>query len=156
MSRPGHSPIARIMGGPAADLAITMDMAASQAPVPGAQVIYTLRFTNYGAYTATGVLITDVVPAGLLNPLAVDSPAITPTGSLSFTWQVDSLAPGQVGVITLSGVLSPSLAPGFVFTNTACISNSQLPDFAPANNQASQEVMVEEPRLYLPLILKEQ
>jgi uncharacterized repeat protein (TIGR01451 family) len=91
---------------------------------PGEALTYTLTYTNHGASLATSVLITDVVPAELTDVGFISGgPAITPTGSVSYTWQVEDLPPGEWGVITVTGVVSPGLPFGSVFTNTAIIAS---------------------------------
>ncbi|MBN1889605.1 MAG: DUF11 domain-containing protein [Thermoflexales bacterium] len=95
---------------------------------PGAPVTYTLVFTNRGNATAAGVILTDSLPPALVNPAVVGSSgaAITQTGSPpNLAWSVQDLAPGQGGIITLSGVLSPSQLLGDLVTNTASITSPQ-------------------------------
>ncbi len=82
-------------------------------------ITYTLTFSNAGLVRATDVWITDAVPAELTDVSYTSSgAAITPTGEVSYTWQVADLAPGVGGVITLTGVVDA--LPG-VFTNTASV-----------------------------------
>jgi len=102
------------------DLSIVKTVTPSTA-APGETITYTLTFSNAGGVAATGVVITDSVPVSVTSPTVVGSggAAITLTGSAPhFVWSVANLAPGQGGVITLTGVLSEPLAAG-VFTNTA-------------------------------------
>ena len=102
------------------DLSIVKTVTPSTA-APGGTITYTLTFSNAGGVTATGVVITDSIPVSVTSPTVVGSSgaAITLTGSAPhFVWSVANLAPGQGGVITLTGVLSEPLAAG-VFTNTA-------------------------------------
>jgi uncharacterized repeat protein (TIGR01451 family) len=102
------------------DLSIVKTATPSTA-APGGTITYTLTFSNAGGVTVTGVVITDSVPVSVTSPTVVGSSgaAITLTGSAPhFVWSVANLAPGQDGVITLTGVLSEPLAAG-VFTNTA-------------------------------------
>jgi VCBS repeat-containing protein len=65
-----------------------------------------------------------VVPSELVN-LHFDSSgaSITETGTLSFTWLVEDLMPGQVGVITVTGVLSTNPSLGLLVTNTVTASH---------------------------------
>jgi len=90
----------------------------------GDPLTYTFIFRNDSVFTAADILITDVVPAHLHTlDFAASGAQITPTGSVSYTWQVEDLLPGEGITIILSGVLSPSLAPGQTFTNTAGFSS---------------------------------
>ena len=109
---------------------------------PGDPITFTLAFSSTGLFTATEVLITDPLPTEfLLTAVLSSGVAITDTGAIpSFVWQVADLAPGAGGVITLSGVVSPSLTHPQIITNTATITSPA--DTTPANNTASASVRV--------------
>jgi len=118
-----------------------------------AWLTYTLLYSNNGFLTATGVLITDVVPAILTNVSATSSGAhITPTGSLSYTWQVEDLSPGEGGAITITARFSPSLRCCIPFTNSAQIT-ADTPDFDPTNNASGTSTTVTY-CLYLPIVMR--
>ena len=140
---------------PPTDLAIVKTVTPAIA-APGQAITYTLSYGNAGAGLAAAVLITDMVPLGqVVNLSYTNSGAtITPTGSVSYTWQVQALAPGAGGVITISGVLATPLTAG-TFTNTATITTTAV-DSNPANNSSSAGVTVRQPTffIYLPLVLK--
>ena len=118
-----------------------------------AWLTYTLLYSNNGFLTATSVLITDVVPAILTNVSATSSGAhITPTGSLSYTWQVEDLSPGEGGAITITARVSPSLRCCMPFTNSAQIT-ADTPDFDPTNNASGTSTTVTY-CLYLPIVMR--
>jgi uncharacterized repeat protein (TIGR01451 family) len=129
---------------------------------PGNLLTYTLTFNNDSvATTATGVIITDILPFNF-TPLSVNSggAVITDTGaSPAFVWDVQGLAPGQGGVITIVGQVDPNLSESTVFTNTALITGADF-DADTGNNTASAAVSVEAPpqqlsaTTYLPVLLK--
>ena len=127
--------------------------------VPGETITYTLAFSNGGTLTATEVVITDIIPSSVVTPSVVHSgAAITDTGfSPSYVWQVQVLAPGESGVITITGVLSDSLPDGHTFTNTAVIATTAVDDDL-SNNQASAAITVTEAGkdwyIYLPLVVR--
>ena len=101
---------------------------------PGQRLTYTLAFSNAGLYTATQVVITDVVPISVTNLSYTSSGAtIVPIGNVSYTWQVADLAQGEGGVITITGVLSTGLAGGLTFTNTATITTTSTESDAEDN-----------------------
>jgi uncharacterized repeat protein (TIGR01451 family) len=109
-----------------ADLMLAKTVAPT-VPAPGSVVTYTLAFSNTGTGIATGAIITDVVPISITNVSYTNSgAAITETGSISYTWQVEPLLPGNGGIITITGVLSPNLPAGYAFTNTAAITTTVI------------------------------
>ncbi len=89
---------------------------------PGQTITYTLAISNAGLVRATGVWITDVVPAELQDVTYTSSGlVVTPTGAATYVWQAADLAPRAGGLITLTGVVRTNLASGTVFTNTAAV-----------------------------------
>lgn len=107
---------------------------------PGDPLAYAITFKNDSTYVVTDVLIADVVPSHLYN-LDFDSSgaSITPTGSVSYTWEVEDLSAGTEGVITITGVLSTSLLPGQSFDNVVVFSG--LAGGTAVNNTASATVV---------------
>jgi len=104
--------------------------------LPGQPITYTLTFGNDGPDTAFNTVITDLVPTTVQNPTFVSSGAlITQAGSIPFTWQVQDLAPGESGIITLTGIISPDLETEMTLTNTVEINNSW--DVTLTNNVAT-------------------
>ncbi len=140
------------------DIPAQVDVAITKSARPsviaaGEAITYALAFSNRGYLTATGVLITDTALDALTQlGYTGDTALITPTGSLSFTWQVRDLPPGAGGVITITGIVSPGLSLGTVFTNTATITSATV-DGYPDNNSSSVRVVIQT-RIFLPLLLK--
>lgn len=104
---------------------------------PGGVVTYTLAFSNSGNLTATCVMITDVMPA----LVAVAQVSTQMTGTVTNTqnsptpmlaWQVSPLAPGAHGLITITGVVSPTLSSDKAIINSAMINATH--DFTLTNN----------------------
>ncbi|MCP4538621.1 MAG: tandem-95 repeat protein, partial [Chloroflexi bacterium] len=123
------------------DLAITK-VATPVTALPGDTITYTLAFSNTGGSTATGVVITDTIPVSVTGTsVSSVGASITLRGGTRYAWDVDDLAPGAGGVITISGVLSYGLSAG-PFTNTATITTT-TPDSNANNNSddASVEVL---------------
>jgi uncharacterized repeat protein (TIGR01451 family) len=114
---------------------------------PGDPITYTLTFSNAGHLnTATGVVITDVVPVSVTNVVSISNGAIiTPLGSTRYAWLVEDLGPSQRGVITITGILSADL-PTCAFTNTTVIASAGV-DVNPTDNGSSAMVTVEAPSL---------
>ena len=90
------------------------------------------------------MVITDLVPISFtVGSVASAGALITDTGALpAYVWQVQDLAPGDEGVITITGVLSDSLLEGDVFTNTATIAGVGADDADETDNSGSVAVTV--------------
>lgn len=117
----------------AADLSITKSGPAAVSSA--APVEYVLEYANAGPSTATDVVITDTLPAGL-TPRPLDGCTIEGT-TVSCT--VPSVAPDATGSITITADVDPALPLGTELTDTATIASTaagfQDPD--PANNSSS-------------------
>ncbi|MEJ5309861.1 MAG: DUF11 domain-containing protein [Anaerolineae bacterium] len=90
---------------------------------PGERITYTLTFSNAGKGTARGVILTDIIPISITNPISHvaftdHASRITATSGVTYVWQIADLAPNAGGVITITGVLSQSL-PASLLTNEA-------------------------------------
>ena len=105
---------------------------------PGSIVTYTITYSNAGNAPATGILITDVVPAEIVSPTVLASGAqITNTGALPpFAWQVADLAPSAGGTIVITGMLDTNTTVGTVVTNTAEIAAASDWDAADRTSSA--------------------
>ena len=108
--------------------------ASSGSATPGAPITYTLSYQNQGSITATGVLITDTLPA-LLEGTAFTSsgPALTLKPGEPYAWSLASLPPGQSGVITVTGTISPDLGAPTSMMNTALITSTVAEIYTPDN-----------------------
>jgi uncharacterized repeat protein (TIGR01451 family) len=124
--------------------------------VPGQAITYTLTFDNAGVAPATDVVINDLVPGQMSNlSYTSNGAAITSTAGITYSWQVADLAPGEGGVITLTGVLNPGLTVGATFTNTAVIAGSGVDNLLYDNiGQAVVTIGNIHSEIYLPLIQK--
>ncbi len=89
---------------------------------PGQAITFTLTVANAGSFPATGIVVTDTLPAYLGDVSFASNLVVTDTGYLPpYVWLVQDLSLGQSGVITVSAVLTLPLAAG-TYTNTASIS----------------------------------
>ena len=119
-----------------ADLSISKLLTPTTA-VPGQPITYTLSFSNAGGRLATGVVITDSIPVSLTQISVISSGvSITATASPAYVWQVQDLAPGAAGVITITAQISDPLAAG-VFTNTAVITTASADSDANNNSDSA-------------------
>ena len=116
-----------------ADISITKSVSPSPA-VPGSLIVYTLTITNAGPDTAAGVVVTDTIPAQVLNP------EYSLNGGNYAPWEgqldIGSLPAGQSAAVTIRGTVSPS-ADGTILNQAEAASPTPDPD--PDNNNAAVE-----------------
>ena len=110
---------------------------------PGQAVTYILSFANHGDIPATGVVITDLLPAAIeVTGVISSGVAVTDSHHVPpYVWQVADLPPGDSGTIIIDGLVSPGLRGGTVIPNQAEIS-SDVPEAATANNVGQADVTV--------------
>jgi uncharacterized repeat protein (TIGR01451 family) len=129
-----------------ADLSIGK-VGAPASAAPGQTLTYTLTYTNQGPSPAVDAVISDLVPITVTNVTYTSGGAvITPTGSLSYTWQVIDLASGAGGIITITGVVSPDLVSDTIFNNPATITATTV-DTDTTNSSATVTTTVNLPRV---------
>ncbi len=123
---------------------LNADLSISKARVParataGDTVTFTLTYSNAGPDSATGVVITDVIPVSITNSIVISSgPTLQPVQAApDFAWDVQgALAPNVTGVITVVGTLTGSLTAPETITNSAQIASGLL-DMVPGNNTSA-------------------
>lgn len=125
----GPGPISLAIGGPSADLGLTKT--APDGVVNGGSYRYVLAASNAGPDNATGVTVTDTLPAGV--SFGASTCGATASGQ-TVTWPIGALANGGSASCTLT-VSRTSLTCSSV-VSTATISGAQ-PDPIPANNTAT-------------------
>lgn len=120
-----------------ADLSLTKTVSNAN-PTNGAAIAWTLTVSNAAAstLTATGITVSDALPAGFVFSGA------TGTGSFNATtgiWTVGSLAPGASATIVINGTVAASS--GAVVTNVAEIATSSASDLdsTPGNSVAGED-----------------
>jgi uncharacterized repeat protein (TIGR01451 family) len=105
-------------------------------PLPGATVIYTLTVTNNGPADATGVVVTDTLPAGLTY-VSDDCGGLF--ADPTFTWNVGNLGNGASAVCNVTATVDGDAAGTLVNNATVSADNSD-PDTS--NNQADVTIVV--------------
>jgi uncharacterized repeat protein (TIGR01451 family) len=143
-----------IVSEPKPDVSISKQVVGNEF-APGDAVTFTLSLENSGTVTATGVVVTDTLATGILTPTYEASPSlaagITPQPGTTYVWDLPDLAVDVSGVITIYGILDPSLPTDFAFVNKAVIGTADE-DSDLSNNSSS--TIVGGRRIYLPLIMR--
>lgn len=126
-----------------ADLRVTK----SDSPDPvlaGTLLTWTITATNDGPSTATSVLLTDTLPAGVTYVGGVNNngqTVCTLVQAATVECAVGTLDPGESAVVQLTVRVAASLDPGTVLHNSVTVS-SATPDPNGANNTATQDTTV--------------
>jgi uncharacterized repeat protein (TIGR01451 family) len=107
-------------------------------------VSFTVSLTNKGPSAATGVTVSDVLPAGLTY--SSYSTLYGTYNNVSGVWSVGTVASGAVATLTLSATVNAGTI-GNVITNIAAITSSQQFDPDSANHSATAKVTVINARL---------
>ena len=122
------------------DLSLTM-MDGQVPVVPGAVVIYTLNYANYGTLPAGRVILTELLPANTaFNPEASSPGWIQTDGSDEYIYPIGELLPGASASLTFAATVHQLIPAGVnVLTNTAHISAGKADslELNPANNTAT-------------------
>lgn len=121
-----------------APLDLVLTQSGSTYGVIGEQLVYHITLDNQGIVTATGLILTDTLPAGLTY-VADDSiwpcPACTLGASGVITWQVGDLPPQVQQTLVLTVSITDSLPSGTVVVNQGQVSLGAAGD-PPDNNLA--------------------
>jgi len=112
---------------PATDLAITKD-----GVLAGSQIIYTLTVTNNGPDDATGVVVTDMLPA----EVAFNSDDCGGADVPPWTWNIGALANGASAVCNITVDV---IGGGASVSNTASVSGNET-DGTTVNNDDTVDV----------------
>lgn len=123
----------------AVDLSITK----TDSPDPvtaGGNLTYTLTATNNGPSDATGVKVTDTLPAGVTFVPATSSPGCAVAGNI-VTCDLGDLANGASATVTIDVTVDSTSACASILTNTAEVSSNE-PDSDSTNNTAITDTAV--------------
>ena len=110
--------------------------------LPGQWLTYTLSFGNNNTQAAANVVITDLVPAPLLDlRFRTSGVAMTPVPGASYAWRIASLGPDQAGTISIAGRVNPAITSRTWLANTALI-GSATADPDPSDNRATVRLVI--------------
>jgi uncharacterized repeat protein (TIGR01451 family) len=115
-------------------------------PNEGDTVTYTVMVTNAGPNNATGVEVTDLLPAGVTYQS--DTPSQGTYDSGTGVWAVGGLNNGLSTTLTLVATVDAGTG-GSTITNTADVTASDQADPNAANNTASADITVSSADLQL-------
>jgi uncharacterized repeat protein (TIGR01451 family) len=139
---PGNNSAASTVKPQQADLALAKTVSNSR-PNVGDTVTFTVTLTNAGPDPATGVSVSDTLPAGLTFVLAMPSQGTY--DAVSGTWTVGEVIPAVQPTLRVEAtVASPNAA-----TNVASVSHADQFDPNTANNSASAVVTPQQADLAL-------
>jgi uncharacterized repeat protein (TIGR01451 family)/fimbrial isopeptide formation D2 family protein len=110
-----------------ADLAVTKDDGAV-ALTPGSTTTYNITINNNGTDTASGVTVTDTLPAGLSFNAASNGGAETAPGSGIIVWNLPDIAAGAPAVVlTLTVDVDDPAPAGFTtYTNSVTVGHDDV------------------------------
>ncbi len=129
----------------APDLHITKSVEPESVVVPGELVTWTLHYANRGPGAVYGVVLDDVLPAGLISPtLSTEGPPLVARPGPPYAFTVSRLAQGETGVVRVRARVDTSLRWGSrnPVTATARIGSPTAAEAAPADNVASAGIVV--------------
>jgi len=117
--------------------------------MPGKKVRYTVNYGNQGQGVATGVVLTDTLPAGVtyVPGSAISAPAIgQPTvAGQTLTWNVGTIQPGANGSVSIDVIINVNTptCTNLTLVNFANISASGEPVGVLANNPSSSSFVMQ-------------
>ena len=124
-----------------AGLALTKSVDRPAAAV-GDTVLFTVHLSCGGPGDATGVVVTDLLPAGLAFVTA--APSVGSYDDQTGLWSVGTVLGGTAATLLVTATVDAGTE-GMVLVNTAAVTASDLPDPEPDNDADDAAVSVAEP-----------
>lgn len=111
---------------------------------PGDALIYTLCITNSGSIAATGLVITDVLPADVNYTPGTATPPETSWAGQTLVWtDLGPIAPdGGTVVITIPVTVAPEVPYGTILTNTMTVKYENTAGWVFATKTATDTTLV--------------
>jgi uncharacterized repeat protein (TIGR01451 family) len=120
------------------DLFIDKHLWETPPPDQNDNIMFHIHLTNLGPNSSDNIVVTDLLPAGLLFVSA--TPGQGTYDEVTGVWDVGTLASGSS--VLLEIICTVTAVAGTTITNTAAITASSQPDFNPANNSDTIEIEV--------------
>jgi LPXTG-site transpeptidase (sortase) family protein len=130
---PGNDSSSATVTGQAADIGVTKTVD-NPTPLLGSNVTFTITATNHGPSNATGVQVTDVLPAGLTYASSVASVGTYDSGT--GVWNIGALGNGLIATLSITATVTATTS----VINTAAKTAEVQPDLVPGNDSASVTV----------------
>jgi uncharacterized repeat protein (TIGR01451 family) len=134
-----------------ADLQITKNASADTVK-PGTGFTYSIEVTNGGPSVATWVVVNDALPEGLTFDAGGSSIECSASGQ-DVTCTIGALSVDDEVTLDIAIMVDASLEDGVVLSNTASVFGNE-PDPNQDDNSATEEVIVERSKVFLPILLK--
>lgn len=121
---------------------------------PGQPVTFNLVVRNNGSLVAYGVVVSDVLPAAILNPSWQSNPPVASRrAGTQYVWDLPDLDPAAQVMISIQGTLSAALPDDYALTNTAQVSTTS-DDTNLANNSSSVTIRGRSLSVHLPFLFR--
>jgi len=115
---------------------------------PGDTLNYTLHITNSGSVAATGLIVTDVLPADVTYVPESANPPETSINGRTLVWSLPDVAPdGGTTVINVPVTVGAQVPNGTVLTNEATVKYENLAGWIFATEAAADSTLVNAPVL---------
>lgn len=150
LTLPPFSSQVLVASGQVADLALTMTLLSSPDTSAGAPVTYTLAVENQGTLTATQVVLTNVVPAEVVDTAWQASGGVAVQPGSRYVWDLPDLVEGAASMLTVTGRLTDTLAAGAPLALNAEVT-TLAPEASTTNNRAQLRLGTWYP-VYLPIV----
>jgi uncharacterized repeat protein (TIGR01451 family) len=125
--------------GPDVDLAVTKTVD-DAAPNEGGTVVYTIALTNNGPDDATGVELTDLLPAGVTFVSSAETQGTYVDGT--GVWTVGTVLNAASDTLAITATVDAATA-GTTIVNTASVTASDQPDTLSANDSDTADITVQ-------------
>ncbi len=135
------------VGGTDLALSKTVDNAT---PTEGDTLVYSITLTNNGPNTASAIVVTDLLPAGLTYVSHSGGTYVSATGQ----WAITSLASGASSTLAITATVNSGTA-GTTITNSAAITAQSGVDPVSTNNSASISLVVQRVDLVLSKVVND-